>query len=99
MACEMCFHTIGHKYLLYSVKCDTCGCVQRQPVDAEYIEFYGSLVHRFRSVQPFYCMKCRTSIVVINWTCRDSGQRLEQQKQDRLVESLFDKVLEKVRVR
>jgi hypothetical protein len=37
--------------------------------------------------------------VVINWNCRDSGQRLEQQKQDRLAESLFDKVKEKVRVR
>jgi hypothetical protein len=44
-------------------------------------------------------MKCRTSIVVINWTCRDSGQRLEQQKQDRLVGELFGKVKEKVRVR
>jgi hypothetical protein len=63
------------------------------------IDFYAGLVHRFRPVKPYCCEKCGTRIVVINRPCRDSGHRLEEQKQDRLVESLFDKVKEKVRVR
>jgi hypothetical protein len=95
MTCEMCFHTIGHKYLLYSVKCDTCGCVQKQPVDAKYVELYGNLVHRFYPVEPFYCEKCRIQWSVVNINCRDKGQRLAENKSNELVDELFGKVLRK----
>jgi hypothetical protein len=95
MTCEMCFHTIGHKYFLYSVKCDACAHRQKNVMDAEYIEFYGNLVHRFRPVEPFYCGKCGTNIVIVNWNCRDKDQRLAENKQGELVDELFGKVLRK----
>jgi hypothetical protein len=91
----MCSYRIGNKYFLHFVKCDTCGHVQRNVMDAEYIEFYGNLVHRFIPVEPFCCGKCRTNIVVVNWTCRDKDQKLAENKQNELVDELFGKVLRK----
>jgi hypothetical protein len=100
MSCEMCSYTIGNPYYLYPpITCDTCKHVQKAPIDAVYIDFYARLVHHFRPVRPCHCEKCGTRIVVINRPCRDFRGGLEQQEQDRLVESLFDKVKEKVRVR
>jgi hypothetical protein len=100
MACEKCAYTIGHRYYLYPpITCNTCGHIQNvTEVDAEYIDFYANLVHRFRPVQPFYCEKCGIQMAVINCNCRDSGQHLAEQEEDSLVGELFGRVKEKVLV-